>query len=82
MPKNFLYFLEEIISHGKPQSNIININVFLLPSLQLWRESSAGTPALLSLFIDVRWPQWEVLQPPPFTLKAAGERLTKTDNRF
>lgn len=63
MPKKFLRILEEAISHGKPKSIIININAFLLLSLQLWRQNSAGTPALLPPFIDLRWPQCEVLQP-------------------
>lgn len=54
--KDFLilfYFLEEVISHGEPQSNLININGLLLPFLQLWRQSGAGTPALLPPFVDV-----------------------------
>lgn len=56
MPENFLSFLDEAISHGKPKSNIININALLLPSLQLWRQNSTGTSALMSPFVDVMWP--------------------------
>lgn len=56
------YFLEEVVSHGKIKINVINSNSFLLPSLQLWRQSGAGTPALLSPFIDLRRYQCKVLQ--------------------
>ena len=57
------YFLEEVVSHGKTKNNVISINAFTLPSLQLWRQSGAGTPASLSPFIDLRWHQCKALQP-------------------
>lgn len=76
MPKNFLFFLEGVISPGKPKSKIININAFLPPCLQLWRQNSAETPVLLLPFADVRWLQWEVLQP-SLCIESSGSEIDK-----
>lgn len=59
----FFIFWKNLFPMGKRKSNIINISVFLLPCLQLWRQNSAGRCVLLPPLVEVRWPQWEVLQP-------------------
>lgn len=56
-------FGKKLFPMGKAKNNVININAFLLPSLPLWRQSGAGTPALPSPFIDLRRHQCKVLQP-------------------
>lgn len=62
-PRFFFIFWKNLFPMGKRKSNIINISVFLLPCLQLWRQNSAGRCVLLPPLVEVRWPQWEVLQP-------------------